>query len=288
MKSQYPQIVEKISQAVSVKLGRSATVRKVKNHETYFILDLAFSYFQKADRNRRNDYRSGYVFFKDEEGENCLMFGVSHAPIMFSFLKQNFDYSIFRQLLEDTAKFRKGHYNTIKIKNKGEVLRIVEKDIHDFLIKVDKIEEKGFAKTAFAKNNSSESGIGNIFSLGIARGFSEDDVDEIIDSTWDLFMWLYPSKPLFNRDASLSRSLKKIEKQCEIKSIKKLPKYIKSLPCCGQIEGAHIKPHKLGGSDKLENGLWLCNVHHKLTEGKIFGQRSLTGIDVQYINNEEQ
>lgn len=283
MKSQYPSIVEKISQAISFKLGREATIRKVKNNDQYFILDLAFSYFQKADRNRRNDYRSGYLFLKDKEGKSCLLFVVAHAPIMFSFLLKNFDYLLFRQLVADTAMFRDKHY--LEFTNRRQKQLIIEKSIQEFLVELDKIEVKGFAKTVFARSNSSEKGIGNIFGFEIARGFSENDVDEIIALTWDLFMWLYPSKPLFNRDASLSRSLKKIEKRCEIKSIKNLPKHILNAPCCTQIEGAHIKPHKLGGSDKLENGVWLCNVHHVLTEGKLSGQRTLTGIDVRYENN---
>jgi hypothetical protein len=58
-----PEIVNDIVKAVSAKLGREAISRKVNNREEYFILDLAFSYFQKADRNRRNDYRSGYLYF---------------------------------------------------------------------------------------------------------------------------------------------------------------------------------------------------------------------------------
>ena len=48
-----PEIVNDIVRAVSEKLGREAILRKVNSREEYFILDLAFSYFQKADRNRR-------------------------------------------------------------------------------------------------------------------------------------------------------------------------------------------------------------------------------------------
>jgi hypothetical protein len=55
-----PQIATAPVETVSEKLGREAIFRKVNNREEYFILDLAFSYFQKADRNKRNDYRSGY------------------------------------------------------------------------------------------------------------------------------------------------------------------------------------------------------------------------------------
>ena len=45
-----PDIVNEIVRAVSEKLGREAISRKVNNREEWFILDLAFSYFQKADR----------------------------------------------------------------------------------------------------------------------------------------------------------------------------------------------------------------------------------------------
>jgi len=277
---QNPKIVNEISQVVSFKLGREAIVRKVKNLDQYFVLDLAFSYFQKADRNRRNDYRSGYLFLKDKDDSNCLLFMVAHSPIMFSFLRNNFDYASFRQLVIDTAKFRNNTFLEFKID--GQKQLIVEENLDKFLETIDKIEKRGFANTVFSKINSSDKGIGNIFSFGIARGFKENDVDEIINLTWDLFLWLYPSKPLFNRDASLNRNLQKLVRQCEIKAIKNLPKNILTTPCNGQIEGAHIKPHKLGGSDKLENGLWLCNKHHRMTEGKISGQRSLTKIEVTY------
>lgn len=278
----HPKIVDKISQAVSIKLGREATARKVKSLDQYFILDLAFSYFQKADRNRRNDYRSGYLLFKNKEGKNYLLFAVAHTPIMFSFLHNNFDYASLKQIVIDTAKFR--DENFLMFKNKKEKQLIAEKDLNNFLNAIDKIEEKGFAKTIFSKDNSPEKGIRNVFSFGIARDFNENEVEEIINLSWNLFLWLYPSKPLFNRDASLNRNLQKIERKCEIKAIKNLPENILATPCEEQIQGAHIKPYKLSGNDKLENGLWLCNKHHSLTEGKISGQRTPKKIEVGYMN----
>ncbi|MBN8836084.1 MAG: HNH endonuclease [Sphingobacteriia bacterium] len=273
-------IAQKLQESVSSKLGRESTIRKVKNREEYFIIDLAFSYFQKANRNRQTGYRSGYLYFKTRSNKNCLFFYVTHTSIMFSFLQNNFSYASFRQIVINTAKYRNEHF--LEYKFKGQKESISEQEINTFLKLIDKIEESGFAKSLFSKNNSSVFGLGNIFSFAIADNFKENDIDGIIDLTWELFMWLYPSKPLFKRDASLNRSLKKIEKQCEIIAIKKLPKKILITPCNGQIEGAHIKPHQFGGSDKLENGLWLCNKHHKMTEGKIVGKRSLTKIEVTY------
>ncbi len=276
----FPNIVERIAEAVSRKLGRESTIRKVNNFEQYFILDLSFSYFQKADRNRRNDYRSGFQYFKDGDEKNCLIFNVSHSPIMFSFLAKNFDYKTFKEVVRNTAKFRDSNFITYK--HLKETKTIAEKETETFLIELEKVGKSRFDKVAFSKNNSSEKGIGNIFSIGIARDFNETQIDEIIEMSWELFMWLYPSKPLFGRNASLNRNLQKLERICEVSSIRKLPKEIIGTKCNGPIEGAHIKPHKLGGSDKLENGLWLCSTHHKLTEGKIKGNRTMDKIKVSY------
>ena len=188
----HPSIVDKILLSVSNKLGREATIRKVKNFDQYFIIDLAFSYFQKADRNRRNDYRSGFLFFKDEKSRNCLLFAVAHTPIMFSFLLNNFDYSFFRQIVINTSKYRDEHF--LIFKNKGEKQLLKNDDLDTFLKEIDHLEKTGFAKIAFSKYNSSEKGIGNIFSFGIAKDFEEKDIDKIINLSWELFLWLYPSK----------------------------------------------------------------------------------------------
>ena len=95
-------------------------------------------------------------------------------------------------------------------------------------------------------------------------------------------MWLYPSKPLFKRDASLNRSMQKIERKCEFRAIQGLPQEILDAGCDGIVQAAHIKPHHKGGSDKLTNGLWLCEKHHRMTEGKLTGSRDLEHIDVKY------
>jgi hypothetical protein len=74
-----PELVNIIRDYVSQKLGREAIIRKIKNREDYYILDLAFSYFQKAERNKRNDYRSGYLFFQ-RNNKNYLTFVAAHSP----------------------------------------------------------------------------------------------------------------------------------------------------------------------------------------------------------------
>ena len=60
------------------------------------------------------------------------------------------------------------------------------------------------------------------------------------------------------------------------------PQEILDAECDGIVQAAHIKPHHKGGSDKLTNGLWLCEKHHRMTEGKLTGSRDLEHIDVKY------
>ncbi len=274
-----PDIVNEIVRTVSEKLGREAIFRKVNNREQYFILDLAFSYFQKADRNRRNDYRSGYLYFRVGD-KNHLLFVLAHTPIMTSFFKNNFDYEVFRNIIINTAKYRDEHF--LRFKRNSQQEKIRTSHIKDFLGKLDELEKVGFVKSVFAKDTKGKTGIGNIFGLRLASDFSQKDINKIIEKSWDLFLWLYPSKPVFKRNASLNRSLQRIENKCEIGKIRNLPKAILKTVCSGQVECAHIKPYKDGGSDKLANGMWLCNHHHRLTEGKLDGKRGLDTFEVKF------
>lgn len=273
--------------AASQKLGREAFIRQVKNRNEYYLIDTAFSYFQKADRNKQVGYRSGFRYRKGDFLSNDLTFIILHSPIMFSFFQKNFDYSIFREIVEKTKKYRKHNYMLYTIYNKSreskETFEISTYSIDEFLKEIDLVEEKyGFANTVFSAKNSSKANLGNTFYLRIAENVTTRNIPEIIDISWDLFMWLYPSKPLFSRDSTLNRSMKKLERRCEFHSIKGLSASIADTECEGVIQAAHIKPHHKGGSDKMENGLWLCEKHHRLTEGKIAGKRNKSEIDVRY------
>lgn len=289
MDKKFPIEVECLFDAVSQRLGREACIRQVKNEETYFILDNAFSYFQKADRDRQVGYRTGYCFNRGATATEAsyLQFIMVHSPIMFSFFQQNFDYATFRNMLEETAPYRNFHYMYYvlydKSREKKEKFEIEHNDINDFLKEVDAVEEKyGFAKTIFSRKNSSQHNLGNTFYLDLAWRPRLRDIPDIVEKTWNLFLWLYPSKPLFTRDASLYRSMQKIERKCEFRSIQGLPQEILDAECSGVVQAAHIKPHSKGGSDKLTNGLWLCEKHHRMTEGRLTGSRDLESIDVKY------
>jgi len=226
-----PDIVEIIRTIVSEKLGREAIVRKIKNRDEYFILDLAFSYFQKADRNKRNDYRSGYLYLQRKD-KNYLLFVIAHSPIMITFFSNNFDYGEFRDIVIDTSNYRDEHY--IRFSQSSLNKDLIKSDkIDDFLCKLDNLENGSFKKQVFTKSTNKDSKTGNIFVLSLACGFENKDIRDLIDKSWDLFMWLYPTKPIFKRNASLNRSMQKIDKICEINKIDNLPNDIIKSLCSG-------------------------------------------------------
>jgi len=274
-----PKIVTAIVETVSEQLGREAICRKVNNREEYFIVDLAFSYFQKADRNRRNDYRSGYLYLI-HKGKKRLLFVLAHTPIMSSFFKNNFDYETFRAIIVNTARYRDVHY--VRFSRKGVTEKIRTPNFELFLDKLDELEKAGFTKTVFGKSKTGKTGIGNIFGVCLASDFKQDAIGEIVRTSWELFLWRYPSKPVFTRDASLNRSLRGIKRRCEVREIENLPTVIKETACSGRVEAAHIIPYKDGGSDRLQNGIWLCHAHHRLTEGKLVGCRGSDQFEVGY------
>jgi hypothetical protein len=267
-----------IVDTVSTLLGRQAISRKVKNREEYFILDLTFSYFQQAEKRGRADYRNGYLFY-NRQNKNYLLFVVFGNQKILSFFKKNFNYPEFYEVLKATAKYRhNNHYFCFK--KSGNKKEIQEHRMTNFIKQLDTLAENDFAKVTIGQETY------DFFIVGLGYNFANEDIPKIIKKSWKLFLWLYPSKPLFKRNATLNKNLKKIEKVCEITKIKRCPKNIYQQKCKGNIEGAHIKPHQYGGSDKLENGVWLCNLHHRLTERKIEGYRSTTTFNVNYVNNE--
>jgi hypothetical protein len=276
MNNKYFKQINLIVDTVSALLGREAIFRKVKNREEYFVLDLTFSYFQQAEKSGRVDYRNGYLFY-NKQNKNYLLFVIFGSRKILSFFKKNFDYAEFSKILKVTAKYRNNnHYFCFK--KSGSRHKIQENKMTDFIKKLDLLAEKDFTKATIGKDSY------DFFVVGLGYNFPNEEIPKIIKKSWKLFLWLYPSKPLFKRTAALSKNLKKIEKVCEIMKIKGCPKNIYQQKCKGNIEGAHIKPHQYGGSDKLENGVWLCNLHHRLTERKIEGFRTTDTFNVNYIN----
>jgi len=170
----------------------------------------------------------------------------------------------------------------LRFSRKGIQEEIRVHNSEDFLNKIDELEKYGFARSLFSKSKVGKTGVGNIFGLCLANHCRGEEIVNVIEKSWPLFLWLYPTRPAFKRNAFLNRSLQKVERECEIKKIKNLPKTILETPCSGPIEGAHIIPYKNGGSDKLQNGVWLCNIHHRLTEGKLDGSRGVDRFEVEH------
>ncbi|MEO8461101.1 MAG: HNH endonuclease signature motif containing protein [Dokdonella sp.] len=94
----------------------------------------------------------------------------------------------------------------------------------------------------------------------------------IVQAAWHLFACLYPWEPIAVRRAGLRRAMAGTlgVGACEYRSISNTP----ASRCDDtQVQAAHIVPYALGGNDRPWNGLWLCEKHHRETEGKISGRR---------------
>jgi len=283
-----PTVAQIIQEVVSEKLGRPAILRTVKNGDNSYILDPVFYYIQTADRNRRRDYRQGFLWAPKHR---CLWFHFVHNPIAAETFKQNLDVFQLFEIIRITARFRSIHNLYFSSRSEfstdhREMKYFYNEDLKSFLKALKEFDDSiGLKADLFprlpnrGKNRTTEFAwsSGNHLSLLLATGgavsFDKPTIKKIIDRAWPLFMNLYPSEPIFKRDATLARQLlvKDKLKQCNCHSIERLPKKIKTTACDGPIDAAHIKPHRLGGSDKAENGIWLCRVHHKLTEGKLKG-----------------
>jgi hypothetical protein len=130
---------------------------------------------------------------------------------------------------------------------------------------------------------------GNDFFLLLAENvstFTHGQIDSLLSLAWLLFLTLYPKEALEQRIASLARNLQSagVERGCEFHRISgSALVQTSAVQCSGPIEGAHIKPHSLGGTDLAQNGVWLCRYHHRLTEGRLNGQRSKESFEVRFI-----
>ena len=283
-----PRVAELIHEVLSEKLGRPAILRKVKNRGDSFITDPVFSYIQTADRNRRRDYRLGFQW---EPQYRCLWFYMVHNPIGAETFKQNLDVTDLFEVIRKTASFRSAHKLLFSSKEAyrstgNETMEFWSESVNKFQRELRAFDEAHDLKRDLfpklpnrGKKRTTDRAwaAGNQFGLLLATGgdntFDKSTIKKIIDRSWPLFMALYPTQPIFKRDATLARQLKVKDpnKRCNVDHIKRLPKRIKGAKCSGIIDAAHIKPHRLGGSDKSENGIWLCRHHHQLTEGTLKG-----------------
>jgi hypothetical protein len=214
--------------------------------------------------------------------------------------KHNLVFSSLTEVIHATAEFRDQHLMFRDSKQSalaGKKGEWIEMDsLYKFIAQLYEIDQKyGFVKDLFSKPDNTGKGggkarhAGNTFYLLLANDMdmlqSQASVKKLVDVSWPLFLCLYPVKPLEKRSAALSRNLKArgVLKVCEFTSIQ-FPEGVCLSPLCrGIIHGAHIKPHSLGGSDRPENGIWLCEFHHRTTEGKLRGQRDGSTLKVRFL-----
>ena len=292
-----PDVVTRIAQAVEIKLGRPPYVRQVKNKNEWFITDPMFSFVQHGLRKGATGYRVGYRY----EAENDrILFCLVHSPIMAQLFKRNLTLSTLIHVAEATSRFRSScslYWDSRSVvgRRKGRTVRAIETDTTSELISdLQEFEDQyGFIRDLFPKIGNQKTGIGpatwagNTFYLELAsakKANSAQRIASMVKASWPLFLCLYPIEAIEQRVACLARSLKaaKISIECEFTHIKGVTRKSKiDSNCRGTIEGAHIKPHAYGGSDRLNNGLWLCQYHHRETEGKLIGSRGLSRIDVR-------
>jgi len=244
-------------------------------------------------------YRVGYYV---DLTNGSVLFGMVHSPVMAQLFKRNLVFSTFESVIERTAHFRDEHYVYWSSRfRRGDDFQngaIQCASLEEFLTSLREFDAKhGFVKDLFPSIGNRGNGdgrarwAGNTFYLLLSddlKQFSSDiKVEQLVDLSWPIFLCLYPVEALTQRTASLARNLRtaKIAKVCEFNVIKLPPTSKIAADCRGEIQGAHIIPDAKGGSDRPENGLWLCEYHHRVTEGRLIGRRVGLSVDVELLSN---
>ncbi|MCC7447820.1 MAG: HNH endonuclease [Anaerolineae bacterium] len=294
---EFPQLVQRLTDAVSYQLRRPAYCRKVLNRDEWFVNDPVFSFVQHGMKKGNTGYRVGYHINFSEE---TVLFTLVHSPIIARLFKQNLVFDSMLAVLQSTKVYRNYHfvYRSSKqaLLHGNDGKRIESESLEEFLILLKNFDvEHGFVQDLFPRRENTGKGqgnapvAGNTFYLLLANNFEQlatrDDVAQLVAASWPLFLCLYPIKAIEKRSANLARNMKisGIPQVCEFNSIQ-LPEECTIDPLCrGKVQGAHIKPNALGGSDQPENGIWLCEYHHQATEGKLSGRRNAMGLDVKFV-----
>lgn len=293
-----PQVVMTLARAVEEKIGRPSYVRQVKNRDEWFVTDPMFSFVQHGLRKGVTGYRVGYFYSADDDD---IAFYMVHSPVMAQLFKKNLRIPTLVHVIETTAPLRSRsylHWSSRTAWKEGKKWQYIQEiALADFLSVLQVVDDKhGFVNDLFPRIENQKTGVGsarsagNDFFLLLAEqisGLSEKHLASVVHLSWPFFLCLYPVEAIEQRVASLARNLNaaKSPKSCEYSRIKNIPSEADiSALCRGTIEGAHIKPHSLGGSDRLENGLWLCQYHHRETEGRLMGSRSSETFDVHFVS----
>jgi hypothetical protein len=283
--------------AIGERLGRPAHSRKALNRDEWYVYDPVLSFVQRGMRKGQTGYRVGY---KIDSVSREVSFVLEHSPIIARLFKHNLVLSSMIAVVRSTEEFRRTHWvyrssrQAVRLGFKSH--GIAGSSLAEFVSQLEEFDARyGFVKDMFPKRPNTGKGggtapvAGNTFYLALADRpelfDSQHGVRLLVERSWPLFLCLYPVEPIEGRSASLARNMRVrgIPAVCEFGSIV-FPESNSISPLCrGAIQGAHIKPDALGGSDRPENGVWLCEYHHRATEGKLAGRRSDSGLDVSFV-----
>lgn len=294
-----PKCVRWLTDALSKKLGRPAYCRKVKNQNSWYVFDPVWSHVQYGQRNSFTGYRVG--FSVDLDG-NLLEFTLVHSPITARRFKEACSIEHIISALDKLGPYRRVNYLVYSSRSERDDKRKMRRfdensaseivsTIREFDSNHDLIKDLFPVLSSTGIRGGKAKRAGNTFYLGLVNPLSRmrsiKIADKIVDASWGLLSSLYPDEPIQRRDAALRRSMvsKKMPLKCELEAISFKTKLPFPKACSGRIEAAHIKPHAFGGSDKAENGVWLCAFHHRLTEGKLSGKRMTEYISVKYTES---
>jgi hypothetical protein len=286
-RTESPRIVRWVSDAVSGHLGRPAQVRAEKNGRHWFINDPTFTYLQAGLKTGVTDYRAGFCV---ESEPDAISFDMVHTPTLAKLFRSNITFESILCVLDATHQHRRFNYLVYSSRQQAKIggnnVRIEHIRYQDFRSQlIVRNEQIDFVRDLFPVLPNQGKGLGkarkaghNFFLLLANKATSlarKATVTQIIETAWPLFMSLYPKQSPRKRDAILAVKLRTagIVQVCEFSQIKGRTVLKIGDACEGHIEGAHIKPDALGGSDDPSNGLWLCQRHHRATEGLLRGKR---------------
>lgn len=282
-----PKIVRWVFEALSSRMGRQGQVRVQKNGEHWFVNDPIFAFLQIGLRSGITDYRAGFMI---KTAPLAIYFAMFHTPSIAKVFRANVTAGTILGVLDQTTEYRRNHrlfYSSKHEARRGGKWAVFEDSCYptfrDLLVKRN--QEMDLVRDLFPVLSNQGKGLGKArkaghdFVLLLADKASalsrKSDVQKLVDDAWPIFKCMYPVKSPQRRAAILASKLRtaRIERQCEFLQIKNINAIGADAACSGQLEGAHIRPDALGGSDEADNGLWLCRHHHRSTEGLLRGRR---------------
>ena len=282
-----PRVVSWVFEAVSAHLGRSANIRADKTGRYWFVNDPTFSYLQVGLKGGVTDYRAGFMVETDPV---AISFRTVHTPTIARVFRENVSFDVLLQALDQTHQFRHANllfYSSRRLaKAGGNIARIEATKYRTFRTQLlAHHEQANLVKDLFpvlqnrGKGPGKARKAGHDFFLLLADKATllsrKARVAAVVDAAWPLFQCLYPKESPRRRNAILAAKLRTagVLQVCEFSQIQRRTIFNIDSACAGRIEGAHIKPDALGGSDEPSNGLWLCQRHHRATEGLLKGKR---------------